>query len=562
MPENVVAPKIDYTSRDFVAVKDDAIKGIPNFTPEWTDNNPDDFGIVLVELFSGIGDMLNWYADRLTNENFLDTAVSRISVSRLLRIIGETLRGVQSSVTTLVFSLQSIEVSDVVIPKGTRVRTSSTTSPIDFETDEEVTILAGNLQSPPVSATQGRTYNAVLGTSDGEQFQSFQITQTSILEDSIQVFVDAILWPETDSLVLIGPVDKGWQLWKTSEEELFVQFGDGINGLIPVATSSITADYRQSSGSAGNVGIGAINVVVDTFPVTVNVVNTELASGGGDPESIEAAKRRAPATFRTLGRAVSLSDYGALALNVNGVGKAKAAYGGVARINLYIAPVGGGAASQALLDDVADYMETVRMASDGITVLSATYVDVDITGTVQVLSAYRQADVEAAVLAAITSYFEVENREFGDATTPVGDVRISDVFSIIEGVAGVDFVELTVLTRVPAPVFLFASGDATFGAVTVSPTTVEETWTVVFTSPTTFTVRGSISGLQVATGTVGAAYASDNGQVVFTITAGGTPMASGDRAEFKVSQKVGSVDISETEIASEGVTNLTFNGGV
>ena len=555
-------PKIDYTSRDFVAIRDDAIESIPFFTPEWTDRNPDDFGIVLVELFAGMADSLHWYADRLANENYLPTAVSRVSVSRLLALIGVTMKGVQSSVTTVVFSIQTPLGYDLVIPAGTLIRTSSTTTPVEFETDEQTVILTGNTESTPVSATQGKTYTANLGTSDGSQFQSFQITQESILEDSIFVTVDSILWPRVESLVLAGPTERAWQLYKDENEDLFVQFGDDISGAIPIPTAVIDAEYRNSLGAQGNVGVGVIDTVVDTFPVTVNVTNTELASGGGDPETIEAAKRRGPYEFKTLGRAVTLEDYAVLALTVNGVGKAKAVVDGVARVKVIVAPVGGGPASQALLDDVVDYLDTVRMATDGITAESAEYVLIDMTGDVTVLDSFRQADVEAAVNAAITDFFAVENREFGDPDTPVGDVRISDVFAVIESIDGVDFVELSVLTRVPNPTWQRASGNATFGAVSISGATVEETWTVTFNSATTFTVRGTVSGYQIATGTVGVLYASDNGEVQFTITAGGTPMAAGDYATFKTSFLEGSVDISSEEIAAEGTIVLTFTGGI
>jgi len=562
MATNFVEPKIDYTSRDFPAIRDDAINSIAQFTSEWTDHNPDDFGIVLVELFAAMGDMLNWYADRLTNENYLDSAVSRPSVSKLIALLGESFRGIQSAITTVQFSITTPLGYDLTIPVGTRIRSSSLTNPIDFETDEETVILTGNLLSGLVSATQGVTYNLALGTADGSQFQSYLVNLDDILEDDIDVYVDGILWPRTESLVLLGATERGWQLYKDPNDDLYIQFGDGINGAIPPATVAVAADVRQSVGSQGNLGVGAITVVVSTFPVTVGVTNTELASGGGPAETIAAAKRRAPASFRTLGRAVSLDDYSTLALNVSGVGKAKAAYGGVARIDIYIAPVGGGAASQALLDNVEEYLDTVRMAGDGISTYSATYVDINMTGTVTVLSAYRQESVEEEVLAAISDYFAVENREFGDATTPEGDIRISDVFNLIETVDGVDFVELTLLTRVADPEWLFASGDATFGVVSISSNTIEETWTVVLNSATTFTVRGSVSGLQLATGVFGSAYTSDNGEVTFTITAGGTPMAPGDRAEFKVSPLVGSVDIDETEIAAEGSVSLTFTGGI
>ncbi len=556
-------PKIDYTDRDFVSIRDALIANIPYFTPEWTDTNPDDFGIVLLELFSGMGDILNWYNDRLCNENYLETALSRQSVARLLALIGVTMKGVQAAQTTLAFSLTAPELTDTVISAGTQCQTTGLSNVIYFETDSEVTILAGNLTAPSVSATEGQTIVVPsLGVSDGSQFQRFQLSQTNVLEDSLQVSVDGIVWEEYDSVILGGPSDRVWQLDKDAEDNLYVRFGDGVTGEIPVPTAVISVDYRVSDGIQGNVGLGTITTVVTVFPVTVNVTNTEIASGGGDPETIAAAKRRGPAEFKSLGRGVTTEDIATLATTVNGVAKTQATVTGVARMAIYVAPVGGGTASQALLDSVDDYLNTVRMATDGLVLYSANYVSIQILGTVTVISTFRQADVETAVLAALADYFDLENRVFGELNTPVGDVRISDVFEIIEGVEGVNYTELTILTMIPDPQWTIQSGNATFGAVSITDYTKDEVWTITFTSATAFNVRGTVSGLQIALGTTGVAYTSDDSEVSFTITAGGTPMAAGDNGGFRTSKKFGSVDVLPTEIAEEGVTGLTFTGGV
>ena len=58
---------------------------------------------------------------------------------------------------------------------------------------------------------------------------------------------------------------------------------------------------------------------------------------------------------------------------------------------------------------------------------------------------------------------------------------------------------------------------------------IDETWTVTFTSPSAYTVTGSISG-PTSTGVVGAAY--DNNFINFNISNGSTPFAVGD--EFTI----------------------------
>ena len=81
-----------------------------------------------------------------------------------------------------------------------------------------------------------------------------------------------------------------------------------------------------------------------------------------------------------------------------------------------------------------------------------------------------------------------------------------------------------------APTTFVGTGNGTMDNLVVDPALAAvsgsaETFTITFTSPTAFTVSGSVSGASPA-GTVGTAY--DNSKINFTITAGSTPFVSGD----------------------------------
>jgi phage-related baseplate assembly protein len=561
-------PKLDYSARDFQTIKEQAIRLIQFFTPEWTDHNEDDFGIVLIGLFSGMADVLHWYVDRWAAENFLETALTRRSVARLLRLIGIELKSPAPAHVNLVFSITSPLGSNLLIPKGTKVATVALEEQIYFETDLDTYIIAGELTSPPVAATEGQTYSESLGISDGTQFQRYTISRYPIIDGSLYVFVNSVAWNKVESLILSAATDESYQTYKDENEQITVQFGDNVNGKIPVPTLPIDSQYRIGGGTYGNVGAGTISVVISTIyymgnPIGVSVTNPTASSGGEDAESIENAKRRGPAEFKSLNRAVTLSDYISLTEGISGVLRADAIVTGVARITIYVVPVGGGVPSQAFIDFIVDEMEKFRMATDGVIVEGPTYVEVDMEGIITVLSNYRRTDVEDAANAAIDDFYDVENRDFGQDGTPRGDVRISDVYGFLENVRGVDFIELTKLTIRPSAKWLVQTGDAAFsGVIVVSASTKSEWWSVTFTSPTTFKVEGSVSGLQVAVGTIGVLYSSDNNEVTFQIDNAGAPMAIGDAAQFRTSELLGSVDILPGEIARAGTISMTYQGGV
>src|SRR5713226_2204268 len=79
---------IDYLVRDYESFRQALINLIPAKLPEWTDRSEADFGIVLLELFAYMADIISYYQDRIANEAFLNTAQERQSVLNHLKLIG------------------------------------------------------------------------------------------------------------------------------------------------------------------------------------------------------------------------------------------------------------------------------------------------------------------------------------------------------------------------------------------------------------------------------------------------------------------------------------------
>ena len=81
-------PVIDYVTKDYEGFKQAMLGQIPVLLPNWTNRSESDFGVVLIELFAYVADILSYYQDRVANEAFLATATQRRSVGELLRLIG------------------------------------------------------------------------------------------------------------------------------------------------------------------------------------------------------------------------------------------------------------------------------------------------------------------------------------------------------------------------------------------------------------------------------------------------------------------------------------------
>ena len=83
-----------------------------------------------------------------------------------------------------------------------------------------------------------------------------------------------------------------------------------LYGKVPARGALLVFErYRRGGGVIGNVQKGALNTLKTSIPFVGRVSNREAASGGLDPESLQAAMLRAPALLRTRDRALTEDDY-------------------------------------------------------------------------------------------------------------------------------------------------------------------------------------------------------------------------------------------------------------
>jgi hypothetical protein len=580
-------PPIDYTSRDFKSIKADLIRSIPYFTPEWTDHNDSDLGIVLLDLEAHAADVLHYYVDRHLNEGFLGTAITRRSVINLLKLIDFKLRSAVPASVDLVFTIPPLP-GNLLIPAGTQCQTAadSTGEPVFFETAEDATILAGQT-TVTVGAVEGQTKTEELGGSEGIPHQSIVLSGNPIIDGTPQVFVDEgvgfELWTEVGNFIESDENSKTFTTQRDEDETLTLFFGDGVQGKIPVFGSPIRAVYRVGGGARGNVGSDTITAVVTpiTFnasPVSVEVTNPAQASGGEERQSIEEARILGPQSVRANDRAVSSADFETLAEQFGGVAKARLftaptpipdrALGCCCQLTMAIAPEGGGQPSSVLINDLFEFLDERKMAGTCLQIIGPQYVKVDVVGEVHIASNFAQDTVLSDLLDRIDDFFDLTG-EFVDFETPV---FLSDVFRLIDETQGVDHVDLTMMTRRPEPVKeVWPANGATFN-VTCAPTTEEaiepcdqskdEDWLVTFVSETQFNLRDG-TGMILGTFNLGEQVTCEQtgNRVAFCISPGTAAMCPGDRAKFRTAKRVGNVPIGPLEIPIKGRVDLTPVGG-
>jgi hypothetical protein len=451
-------PQIDYTSRDYDSIREDLVNLIPLYAPQWTTRDPADFGIVLLEMFSYIGDLLNYYIDRAANEAFLSTASQRQSILNIANLLGYTPTSSVPATVELTFSNST--ASAIVVPALTQVSTTTIVNGVNtqviFETDSAVTVPAASgstLGQVAVDATQGETITEEdVGSSNGTSDQEFVLANTPVINNSISVTVNDTVYASVPYLIDAGGTDPVFYATTDAEDVTKIVFGDGTSGRIPPANSEILVTYRIGGGTIGNVNANSLKNILTNYSPGLTVNNSLAASGGADAESTDSIRVNAPASLRVQNRAVSLKDYSDLAIQVTGVAKAIATSEVYTSVNLYIAPFGdpgqvGGSLTQVfnqLSNEIQQFFLDKTPPNVSVTLFPPTFVGVNVTVTVQALAQYKQSVVKRNAERALQEILSFDNVNFADR------ISLHYVIEALAGAAGVAYSNVTLLARADA----------------------------------------------------------------------------------------------------------------
>jgi len=509
----------DYTSRDYASIQDDLLRRAQTQLPEWTNREPSDFGMVLVDLWSYMGDILHYYVDRAAGEAFLNTATQResvLAIANLLDYVPSGRRAATASITLNANATSATDTAPIYIPKYTRFLATplvDTASPVVFTTNTALafTGTAGGASVPLVDldgityATYAKNQDVTAFLTEGEIFsetytstglsgQQVTLRKTGVVTDGMIVTVNEgpsgadVQYTYVPRLITATSSQRVFSVDITADNFSVLTFGNAVNGRIPLVNSTITITYRRSRGSAGNVASQAINRIesntvagkpsLDGLVVTPN---TLAATGGVDVESITSLKANIPAAFRSQDRAVSLQDYIDIVKRVPGVVKSTAWVDGsnVVQVRAVVPQSNFGATNPIVLNAatitaITDYLTPREMAFASSNVgASVSLSPVKLTANLQVMAGYVQEDVQSKVFSALEDLFSFDNVDF-DVTVGLGTV-----YRTALAIEGVDYFTVTNFTTTAGTAVIDSSG--TFIGVTPTVHTLlakSESWTI------------------------------------------------------------------------------------
>jgi len=126
----VSLPSPNLDDRTFDDIVEDVIRLIPRYCPDWTNHNPSDPGITLVELFAWMTELILYRLNRVPDKVYVT----------LLDLIGIRLRAPQPARSLLTFKLVESYRGHQWVRKGTQVASelAAEGEPIIFETEKDV----------------------------------------------------------------------------------------------------------------------------------------------------------------------------------------------------------------------------------------------------------------------------------------------------------------------------------------------------------------------------------------------------------------------------------------
>ena len=436
---------IAYTNKDYDSLRRELLGKVPQLTDRWTDFNASDLGVVLLELFCGVGDMLAYYLDAQAGEAFLPTARQRQNVIQLCRLIGYRLDAPVAATTALRFSLDVPVDADLAVPAGTSASARLDDGDVEFETTEEAILPKGQL-TVKIAARQGRRKVETF-TGMGEPSAHLSLTGTQIAQGSLRVQIDEQAWREVHHFQESGGEDEHFEVETDGLDRTRILFGDGVRGAAPLGGAAIHVSYLETLGAEGNLGVGVVTQIKSPIqlsgePIALGVTNPVPSTGGADRESLEHARRQAPAEIRSLWKALTKDDYQALSEGYPGVAKAQVLdvndcpslryY----QVNLAIAPRGGGPPSALLKQDLAAFLESRKVVTLEINLYDALYRPVSIDADIHTYAGEDPGLVRRRIEQALADYFDFERMDFGQP------VPSSDLIALIDGVRGVSHAHL------------------------------------------------------------------------------------------------------------------------
>ena len=318
MPAN---SSLNLTSLDFDTLKANFIQFLQN-NSQFKDYNYTGSNInTMLDVLSYNTYLNAFYLNMIGSEGFLSSAQLRNSVVSKAKELNYVPKSSTSAVAVINVTFNTSGINSIMeIPANTQFVGKNANGTFFFTTDRNYTVTStsNTYTFSGVNVYEGTYFTDSFVVNSSLTNQPFILSNQNVDSSSVKVTVtnagNTQVYSPAASLANLNSNSMVFFTQEYTNGRYEIEFGDGVFGYYPLNGSVITATYRVTNADAGN-GVNTLNISTDLGLVnggTVSSANVTVVSnsaGGSPPETIDSIKFRAPRSYQTQDRAVTVDDY-------------------------------------------------------------------------------------------------------------------------------------------------------------------------------------------------------------------------------------------------------------
>lgn len=326
---NLPVYRINYVNQDFNSIRARTLDLLKtNFANEFNDISESSLGVMLIECWAGIADMLSFKIDQLANELYIDTVTEIENAFRLAKLVGYKPRPPLPAKAMFYARINSVYQQDLILKTPISINLDGLGFDVGYELyaadshnnpifDTDIVIPAGAMFTEAVVGLEGSSRRLAF-KSNGKSGQIFTLPHENVFYGSIKVVINDTAWEEVDHFTESYPKPEYMVEYDAFYKPSII-FGDNRAGQVPPPDSSIQVRFRMPNKSTSEIVSGAFDTkVFASIPglvnsVIVNVKNYTKSEYGYPGEGIIEIRKNLPSYLRTQNRAVTGADYKYLA---------------------------------------------------------------------------------------------------------------------------------------------------------------------------------------------------------------------------------------------------------
>lgn len=293
-----------------------------NSRATWSDLLTSSTGQTLIEMMAAVGAFNQFAVEVAAREGFLHTAIRESSIYAITRMLGVRINRKNPAGCDVTLNRVGDTTLPVLIPKFTQF----TVNGQPFFNRFPITFLAGKSSSEAAKLYEG-TVKVQTIAADSTTFREIYLNEQgfTVSDQDVQVELQntaigtSELWSSIDDGIwTAGPEDAVYYDSTSGMGDTVLAFGDGYSGKLPGVGHNLVITYAVTNGAVGNNGGRNLDVALSSDP-TIKGVTTSAITGGADEKSPSYYKFIAPHLYKARKRAVTPSDYRAIASSYPGV---------------------------------------------------------------------------------------------------------------------------------------------------------------------------------------------------------------------------------------------------